>query len=166
MLRLENFPLHPAHIAFQNSPSYLSYFCDLEPDDDCLRLTSPQWLGAEQSKRLTSSSDDEFHFQPSRPKKSPTMRPYNDEASSLRRMPNHRGSHSTGSTPLLRSTRDIANNEFYRGFLSPVDWSMPPPVDLHTLRTNLMASTSYRYSFIADCTCHPGKYHEPRGTRT
>ncbi|KAK0219960.1 hypothetical protein IW262DRAFT_1482579 [Armillaria fumosa] len=142
----------PAHIAFQCSPSLLSYSGDLELDDDFSRLTSPQWLGAEQnrftsSKRLTPSSDDEFHFQPLRSKKSPTTRPHNDGPSSLRRMSNYRGSHSTGSTPLLRSAGfkpgDIVNNEFYRGSpgLSPVDWSMPPPVDLPTLQTNLMAST-------------------------
>ncbi|KAK0192527.1 hypothetical protein F5146DRAFT_1190745 [Armillaria mellea] len=136
----------PAHIVFQCSPSPLSHSGDLEPDDDFSPLTNLQWLGEQNrftsSQRLTSSSDDEFHFQPLRTKKSPTIRPYNDEPFSLRKMSNHRGYHSAGSTPLLRSTRlkpgDIVNDEFYRGSLSPADWSMPPPATLPTLQTNLM----------------------------
>ncbi|KAK0496201.1 hypothetical protein EDD18DRAFT_1463318 [Armillaria luteobubalina] len=115
----------PAHIAFQSSPSHLSYSGDFQPDGDFPWSTSPLWLGAEQNRfassdRPTSSSDDsEFHLQSLRPKNFPTMRLYNDGPTSLRRMSNHRGSHSTGSTPLLRSTGfkfgDIVNNEYYQG---------------------------------------------------
>ncbi|KAK0238252.1 hypothetical protein EDD85DRAFT_574321 [Armillaria nabsnona] len=145
----------PAHIVFQSSPSHLPYSGDLKPDDEFSPLASP-WLAAEQNrftssqhqtesrKRLASSSGDECLFQTSRKKKSPTIRPYNDGPSSMRGMSNHRGSHSTSSTPLLRSTRlkpgDIVNNEFYGDTLSPVDWSMPPPVTLPTMQTSLMAS--------------------------
>ncbi|SJL11332.1 uncharacterized protein ARMOST_14735 [Armillaria ostoyae] len=146
----------PAHIVFQSSSSHLPYSGDLEPDDKFSPLTSP-WLGAEQNrftssqhqtesrKGLASSSSDDCLFQTLRTKRSPTIRPYNDGPSSMRRMSDHRGSHSTSSTPLLRSTRlkpgDIVNDEFYGDSLSPVDWSMPPPATLPTMQTNLMAST-------------------------
>ncbi len=166
---LRGFSSAPAHIVFQSSPSHLPYSGDLEPDDDFSPLTSP-WLGAEQNrftssqhqteslKRLTSSSGNECLFQTSRTRKSPTIRPYNDGPSSMRGMSNHRGSHSTSSTPLLRSTRlkpsDIVNNEFYGDSLSPVDWSMPPPATLPTMQTNLMASmpTNIPSSQIAPVT--------------
>lgn len=152
----------PAHIAFESSPSHLSYSGDFQPDGDFPWSTSPLWLGAEQNRfassdRPTSSSDDsEFHLQSLRPKNFPTMRLYNDGPTSLRRMSNHRGSHSTGSTPLLRSTGfkfgDIVNNEYYQGSFSPVDWSMPPPVDLPVSQTNLMAGTDIPSSQIAPIT--------------
>ncbi|KAK0203816.1 hypothetical protein DFS33DRAFT_1488079 [Desarmillaria ectypa] len=87
----------PRHIVFQNSP-FRPYPGDLELDDDISLLISP-WLGAKQNR------GDNFLSQPSRKKKSSDIRLYNEGPSLLRRMPDYRGSHSTSSTPLLRSAR-------------------------------------------------------------
>ncbi|KAK0454052.1 uncharacterized protein EV420DRAFT_1696652 [Desarmillaria tabescens] len=141
----------PAHVVFRNSPSCSPHSGDLELDGDISPLTSP-WFGAEQNrfissrrhkesrKRPTFSSGDGFPSQPSRKKQSPDTRPYTDGSFLYR---NHRGSHSTGSTPLLQSTRfrpgDMVNDEFSGDSPSPVDLSMPPPAAPPS-RADLMAN--------------------------
>ncbi|KAK0459609.1 uncharacterized protein EV420DRAFT_1268847 [Desarmillaria tabescens] len=131
----------PAHIAFRSSPSHPPHG---DIDVDISPLTSP-WLGAEQhhssfshrqsssNKRTASSSGDESSSKPSRKKQSPAVRPFSNASSTImtKRTTNPRGSRSTNSTPLLRSTRSrngsIISNEVVGDSPSPVDLSMPPP---------------------------------------
>ena len=99
-------------------------------DFDISPLASP-WLGAAHqtmpssaNKRSASASGDEGSNQPSRKKQSPAIRPVNPNTSKFR------GSKSTTSTPLLRSTRsrrESAPGEVTGDTPSPVDLSMPPP---------------------------------------
>ncbi|PBK78029.1 hypothetical protein ARMSODRAFT_946887 [Armillaria solidipes] len=132
----------PAHIAFRSSPSHPPHHGDI--DVDISPLTSP-WLGAEQhhsnfprrqsssNKRTASSSGDESPSKPSRKKQSPAIRPFSNASSTImtKRTTNPRGSRSTNSTPLLRSTRSrngsIVSNEIVGDSPSPVDLAMPPP---------------------------------------
>ncbi|KAK0450748.1 hypothetical protein EV421DRAFT_1177668 [Armillaria borealis] len=132
----------PAHIAFRSSPSHPPHHGDI--DVDISPLTSP-WLGAEQhhsnfsrrqsssNKRTASSSGDESSSKPSRKKQSPAIRPFSNASSTImtKRTTNPRGSRSTNSTPLLRSTRSrngsIVSNEIVGDSPSPVDLAMPPP---------------------------------------
>lgn len=135
----------PAHIAFRTNSS-LPHPADLDFDIDISPLTSP-WLGAHQSssssasmpaqqatrqsrnKRTASPSGDEQEStsisKPSRKKQSPAIRPTNPNPNKV-----HRGSKSTTSTPLLRSTRSRKGSTAGDGMSdtpSPVDLSMPPP---------------------------------------
>ncbi|KAK0210635.1 hypothetical protein DFS33DRAFT_1294423 [Desarmillaria ectypa] len=146
----------PAHIVFRSSPSHPPH-CDI--DVDISPLTSP-WLGAEQhhsnfhqrqsssNKRMASSSGDESSSKPSRKKQSPAIRPFNNASSAImtKRMTIPRGSRSTNSTPLLRSTRSrngsVVSNEIVGDSPSPVDLSMPPPATPAMNQTpNMLAET-------------------------
>ena len=124
----------PEHIAFHSVHQSLPSPADL--DFDISPLTSP-WLGAPQqsmhnpsssssNKRQASTSDDESGMQPSRKKQSPAIRPMNP--TQVKKV--FRGSRSTNSTPLLRSTRARKGStagEVPGDTPSPVDLSMPPP---------------------------------------
>jgi hypothetical protein len=135
----------PAHIAFRSSPSHPS---DL--DFDISPLTSP-WLGAHQqavpprqisNKRTASPSGDEMTAKPSRKKQSPAIRPSNPSSSTKKVT---RGSKSTNSTPLLRSTRSrkgSAAGEPVGDTPSPVDLSMPPPAPPANQISSSSASSS------------------------
>ncbi|KAF8068736.1 hypothetical protein FPV67DRAFT_1414466 [Lyophyllum atratum] len=128
----------PEHIAFRTSlPSPAELDFDISP------LTSP-WLGAHQhqhamnhfpssNKRNASSSGDEAigSQQPSRKRQSPAIRPINpDVQGSSSSKKYFRGSKSTNSTPLMRSTRSRKGStadDVPGDTPSPVDLSMPPP---------------------------------------
>lgn len=124
----------PAHIAFNTSPS-LSLPSPAELDFDISPLTSP-WLGAHQqsvpsrqnaNKRTASPSGEETSMRPSRKKLSPAIRPHNPTSNTKKIV---RGSRSTNSTPLLRSSRSRRGSIVGDGAgdtPSPVDLSMPPP---------------------------------------
>ena len=116
----------PANIAFQSLSSDLDF--DISP------LTSP-WMGPHNPssvhpnttrKRTASPGNDEDPLQPSRKRQSPAIRPSNPNPPSKKPT---RGSKSTTSTPLMRSTRSRRNSTtIVEGDTpSPVDLSMPPP---------------------------------------
>ncbi|RDB30824.1 hypothetical protein Hypma_005795 [Hypsizygus marmoreus] len=124
----------PEHIAFRTSPLHHALPSPGDLDFDISPLTSP-WLGAHQhsmshgsssNKRNASSSGDEGNTQPSRKRQSPAIRPTNPNQGKKY----FRGSKSTNSTPLLRSTRSRKGStagEVVGDTPSPVDLSMPPP---------------------------------------
>ncbi|KAF5381254.1 hypothetical protein D9615_008394 [Tricholomella constricta] len=125
----------PEHIAFRtNLPPSADLDFDISP------LTSP-WLGAHQhqqamsnfsssNKRNASSSGDEGCGMPSRKRQSPAIRPTNPSVQGSSSKKYVRGSKSTSSTPLMRSTRsrkESTAGEAPGDTPSPVDLSMPPP---------------------------------------
>ncbi|TFK63962.1 hypothetical protein BDN72DRAFT_889718 [Pluteus cervinus] len=143
----------PEAIAFRPSPS----FQPPSPDDfDISPITSP-WLGADHqqsythtpsslstassnsatanagSKRNASMSGDEGGS--ARKKQSPAIRPTNPMANSGTTKRTYKGSRSTNSTPLMRSTRSRKGSiagEVVGDTPSPVDLSMPPPAPPNT----------------------------------
>jgi hypothetical protein len=139
----------PAHIAFNTSPS-LPFPSPAELDFDISPLTSP-WLGAHQqtvsarqnaNKRTASPSVDETSMRPSRKKLSPAIRPHNPTSNTKKVV---RGTRSTNSTPLLRSSRSRRDSMVGDGAgdtPSPVDLSMPPPAppSNQTLSSNSSSS--------------------------
>lgn len=116
----------PANIAFQSLSSDLDF--DISP------LTSP-WMGPNNPtsvhppttrKRTASPGNGEDPSQPSRKRQSPAIRPTNPGPPIKK---STRGSKSTITTPLMRSTRPRRNSTTVAegDTPSPVDLSMPPP---------------------------------------